>query len=92
VLPRDLAEEVPLLVLVEHREVVGQQHELLAEDRRDRIKQAGETRVVDRLRDRRGKAFRDVAVDAGYVPEHLRVLAERREAGVERLTQTGMIA
>ena len=40
---------MPLLVLMKHREVVGEQNELLREDRRDRIEQVGKARVVDAL-------------------------------------------
>ena len=46
-MPRDLAQQMPFLVLMEHREVIGQQHELLGEDRADRVEQAGEARLVD---------------------------------------------
>ena len=65
---------------MKHREVIRQQHKLLRQDRRDRIKQAGEACVVDAPADRGCNAFRDVAVDLGHEVEHLPVLAQRRQA------------
>ena len=75
VLRRDLTQQVPLLVLMENREVVGRHDELLREDGRDRIEQPGETCIIDRFGNRGGEPFADVAVDLRDEIEHRFVLA-----------------
>ena len=81
--PGDLAKQMPLFVLMKHRKVIWQQHKLLRQDRRDRIKQPGEAGVVDALADRGRDPLRHVAVDLGHEVEHLRMLAQRRQAVVD---------
>ena len=61
---RDLAQQVPLLVLMKDSEVIGQQRELLRENRANRVKQAHEARPIDAPVNRVGQSLRELAVDA----------------------------